>query len=172
MMLSSRLRWPIWAALLVILGWMVATRQGTEQTHAIAEALPSSGVISRAPVLGDAEVPKSKPLQELIPRERLIASRPTATNLFAQSSWAPPPTAPTVTPPPAVTVKPPLPFVYLGKRRDDSGWQVYLGRGDLALVVREGDTIEGGYRVESIQPPNLTLFRADHRQQVAIGEPD
>jgi hypothetical protein len=59
---------------------------------------------------------------------------------------------------------------YLGKRQDEQGWQVYLGRGDQTLIVREGDTVEGSYRVESIRPPTLTLSRDEQRHQIGIGD--
>lgn len=168
----KNLRWAFWIALLVGLGGLVATDQRRSQAPALADVPPRQ---TKAPAtLSNAEKAAEVVVRDLIPRERLIAKpRPgtPATDLFASRSWAPPPTP--AAPPPALlppaTPAPPL-FTYLGKRRDELGWQIYLGRGDLALIVREGETIEGGYRVESIKPPTLTLVRADNKQQIAIGE--
>lgn len=35
--------------------------------------------------------------------------------------------------------------------------QIVLARGDTVLTVSEGDTLEGGYRVEAIRPSGVTL---------------
>lgn len=166
------LRWPLWTALLLGLGWLVAMDQRRSQAPVLADVPPRQTHVP-APAANAKKVVEVV-VRDLIPRERLIAKRRPglpATDLFASRSWAPPPAPaapPAVLPPPAAPA-PPL-FTYLGKRRDEQGWQVYLGRGDLALIVREGETIEGGYRVESIKPPTLTLVRADNKQQIAIGE--
>ena len=168
----KRLTWLLWMALLVGLGWLVAADQRRTQAPALADVSPRQ---TKAPALvANTEKVAEAVVRDLIPRERLIAKhRPgtPATDLFASRSWAPSPApaapSPTLLPPAAPA---PPPFTYLGKRRDEQGWQVYLGRGDLALIVREGETVEGGYRVESIKPPTLTLVRADSKQQIAIGE--
>lgn len=172
----QHLRWVLWVVLLLGLGWLVATDQRRSGPPAIADVPPRQ---TKAPGPPPANAVKSAEVgvRDLIPRERLIAKRRPgvpATDLFASRSWAPPPVAAPPLPalPPAAAPAPPPPptFTYLGKRRDEQGWQVYLGRGDLALIVREGETIEGGFRVESIKPPTLTLVRADSKQQIAIGE--
>lgn len=167
---QRNLRWLLWLALLVVLSWLIATDQPTSQPPALADVPPRQ---TRAPATAmtperNAELVVLEP----IPRERLIPKRPPdapVNDLFASRNWAPPP-APVAPPAPLPPAAAPPPFTYLGKRRDEQGWQVYLGRGDLALIVREGETIEGGYRVETIKPPTLTLVRADDRQQIAIGE--
>lgn len=168
------LRWLLWTALLLGLGWLVAMDQRRVQAPVLAD-VPPRHINVPAPAVNAKKVVEVV-VRDLIPRERLIAKRRPGvpvTDLFASRSWTPPPAPapaapPSVLPPPAAPA-PPL-FTYLGKRRDEQGWQVYLGRGDLALIVREGETIEGGYRVESIKPPTLTLVRADNKQQIAIGE--
>ncbi|WP_382174774.1 hypothetical protein [Hydrogenophaga luteola] len=52
---------------------------------------------------------------------------------------------------------PPLPFSFLGKKAEGGAWEVYLARGDLSYIVREGTTFAEVYRVESIRPPEMTL---------------
>ena len=169
----------LWVMLAMVAGlaWLVATDPQRAPTPAVAELPPRKPGVAAAPqqsgTAGQERAP-SLAVRDPIPREQLIPARKvtsTATDLFASRNWAPPP-AP-VAPAPAVLAPPPVPppaFTYLGKRRDEQGWQVYLGRGELALIVREGDSVEGGYRVESIKPPVLTLARADGKQQIAIGE--
>lgn len=168
----QNLRWLLWTALLVGLGWLVAMDQHRSLPPVLAD-VPPRPTSAPAPA-ANAERTAEVAVRDLIPRDSLIAGRQTGvptTDLFASHNWAPPP-APAAPAsamlPPAVPAAPP--FTYLGKRRDDQGWQVYLGRGDLALIVREGETIADGYRVESIKPPTLTLVRADNKQQIAIGE--
>lgn len=165
------LRWLLWLALLAGLGWLVATDRRQTVPPALADVPPRKP----APSQPGRDLPAAVTVRDPVPRERLIPPRaPGAArvDLFARRDWAPPPVAaaPPPAPPAAAPAPAAAPFTYLGKRRDEQGWQVYLGRGELAFIVREGDPIEGGYRVESIKPPLLTLGRADGRQQIAIGE--
>jgi len=59
----------------------------------------------------------------------------------------------------------------LGKKLEDGGWQVFLGRQDRTYIVKSQDVIEGTYRVESIAPPSLvfTYIPLNERQVLAIG---
>lgn len=79
-----------------------------------------------------------------------------AANLFPAQSWQPPPA-----PPPAKRVEapkaPPLPFAYLGQMEEDQGIALFLAHGQRTLVVRAGDSIDGGYRVDSITPMRATF---------------
>lgn len=91
-----------------------------------------------------------------------------ADGLFNSHSWAPappPPTAQLSAPPP---MAPPLPFTYLGKKHEDEQWEVFLGRGDQTFIVRQQSLIEGTYRVDSIQPPTLTLTYLPMNQQQTL----
>ena len=45
---------------------------------------------------------------------------------------------------------------------------VVLSRGDAVCPVREGDTLEGGYRVESIAPDRVTLIRPSELRVSAL----
>ncbi|MBU1690502.1 MAG: secretion system X translation initiation factor [Gammaproteobacteria bacterium] len=84
------------------------------------------------------------------------SSPETATDIFPGKSWyvPPPPSKPVPPPPPT---PPPIPFVYLGKMLEDGKLLVFMSKQERNLVVREGDVIEGTYRVESILPPVMTL---------------
>ena len=119
----------------------------------------------------------------LVPREQLIRPPPPAgraVDLFADRAWqavVPPSPAPVPAPAaampasvPVIVAAPPPPYGYLGKRRDEQGWQVFLGRGDSSVIVREGDRLDDGYAVESIRPPTLTLARAGGRVLISIGD--
>ena len=92
---------------------------------------------------------------------------------FATRNWAPVvKSAPAATAPPPAPSAPPLPFAFLGKQRIESGWEVFLSRGDQTLILREGAVIDGDtYRVESINPPTLVLnyLPLAQQQTIAIG---
>lgn len=95
----------------------------------------------------------------LQPRETLWQSpqaRAAVRDVFSAQSWTPAPKPVVATSPPSPQA-PPVPFAFLGKRHDGSGWDVFLGRGDHTFIVREGSTIESAYRIDAIAPPTLTL---------------
>jgi len=74
------------------------------------------------------------------------------------SSPAPPPlpvVAPQAAPQP---VAPPVPYRVAGKVVYDGVTKVVLAKGDSVLVVEEGETLDGGYRVEAIGADEVTLL--------------
>jgi len=58
--------------------------------------------------------------------------------------------------PPAPT-PPPMPYRVAGQLVRDGVPQVVLARDDRVMIVREGEMLDGGYRVESIRPNGVTL---------------
>lgn len=117
-------------------------------------------------------------LEALVARNQLVPTRDEATpsesrDLFAIRTWSPPP-PPAPPPPEAPTspVAPPLPYVYVGKKQEGQSWEVYLVRGEQTFIVRDGQTIEGQYKVEHIAPPMLTLtyLPLGQAQSLAIGD--
>lgn len=84
-------------------------------------------------------------------REPMSASQG---ELFGPRSWEKP--APQARKPhkPAA---PPAPYRVAGQVTREGGMRVVLAKGDRIYEVREGDTLEDGYRVESIQPDVVTL---------------
>jgi hypothetical protein len=71
---------------------------------------------------------------------------------------------------------PPLPFRYIGMLSEpDTGATVFfLARGDDVLTVRQGDTIDERYRLESSDSAHLNLvyLPLSIRQALAIGKAD
>jgi hypothetical protein len=64
------------------------------------------------------------------------------------------------------------PWRVIGKQQDDdASWTVFLARGEDTWVVREGDTLDDGFRVAAIKPPTLTLQHIKHqtRRTLDIG---
>jgi hypothetical protein len=101
----------------------------------------SQGAEKRA---GRFALPERAPLGE--PREEL----------FGSQSWQP--TAPKVAAAPAAPVAPPMPYRFAGKLLQDGKLQVFLAKGDEVVSVRAGDTLDGAYRVQSIDDARITLL--------------
>ena len=72
--------------------------------------------------------------------------------------------------PPPAPVAPPMPYRVAGQVVHDGPPRVVLARDDRVFFVREGDTLEGGYRVESIKSDAVTLVYTplDERQTLAV----
>lgn len=91
-------------------------------------------------------------------------------DLFPRQTWfVPPPPAPAGPPQP-----PPLPFTYLGRLIDDGQVTVYLEDDeDRNLAVRQGDVINGIYRVKRISPAAVTFvyLPMNKQQTLDIGSP-
>lgn len=85
-------------------------------------------------------------------------------DLFPRQSWyvAPPPPPPTM---------PPLPFSYLGKFIDGENVVVFLSSADQNFAVREGDVVNGNYRIDEIAPPTMTItyLPLNQKQTLEIG---
>ena len=91
-------------------------------------------------------------------------------DIFATQTWyvAPPPPPPAKPPPPSA---PPLPFSYIGKLEEAGATTVFLTRQGINYSVKQGDQIEGTYRIEQISPQAvvLTYLPLNIRQTLPIG---
>jgi hypothetical protein len=80
---------------------------------------------------------------------------------FGARSWAPrvaAPSQPAFPPPAPPPAAPPMPYRIAGQVVLDGNTYVVLVRGDRVVFnVREGQTLEDGYRVESIRADGVTL---------------
>lgn len=134
----------------------------TAVPRAVAAASPTAGATG-VPVGRDG----SAPLMILALRPRQSGLK--APDMFAVRNWNPPP--PPVAGPPAKPVPPAFAYIVLGKQFIDGRWEVFLGLRERTLVVREGDAIDGQFRIERIAPPAMTLvvLGFDERRTVAIG---
>jgi len=124
---------------------------------------------ARVPSRESGEASAPGPLAALPERETMGKRRGEA---FAARSWTPPPSrAPTAAPVAApVPVPPPVPYRVAGQVVRGDGAHVVLAKGDAVLAVREGDTLDGGYRVESIAEDRVTLhyLPLDVRHNLAV----
>lgn len=82
------------------------------------------------------------------------------TGLFSSHSWQPPApkSAAVIAASPVAPSVPAMPYRFAGTLVQDGKLQVLLAKGDAIISVQEGETIDGGYRVESIGEDQITLI--------------
>ncbi len=91
-------------------------------------------------------------------------------DVFQTQSWyVPPPAPPSLPPPPPAP--PPLPFAYLGQLLEDGKLTVFLTQQDQNYAVKPGDTLDGTYRVDSVEAQRVvfTYLPLNLQQSLAIG---
>lgn len=164
MALSQRQRWTvIGGALAVTVALVIGSGNGPEDGVVEPETRP-------VPQAGVATEPgKAAGPAETAPGLRAGRGDPGGgpgeiRDLFAQQTWhvAPPPAA---AGPPQL---PPLPFEYMGRLIDGGRVTVYLeDEEERNLAVRQGDVIDGTYRVKRITPAAVTfVYIPMNKQQV------
>jgi hypothetical protein len=113
-------------------------------------------------------------------KEQGIPARSTlgrfASDPFSVHSWMPA-SKPVAAPAPAAPVAPPLPFRFAGQFYRDSGAEVYLGRGEEIFPVKEGDMLDGEYKVEAVTASEVRFLHVPSgtsqvMQFSALREPD
>jgi len=110
-----------------------------------------------------------------LPLEKLQARREgeaqeQVEDAFQAKSWYVPPPPPKPVPPPPPS-PPPLPFAYLGKLLEAGQVTVFLTRQDRNYAVKSGETIDGAYRVESIDAQRVvfTYLPLNMQQTLVMG---
>ena len=182
--LKTSKRWLLWLPLLGLALWLGLFADKTPN-DLVAPTKSASVVVQKFSTSASTSLTLTKtdvmPLEALIDRSKLIGSDASKSakpvmwrNLFVSSSWTPPavsakPLPPAIVPAPTA---PAFPFQYVGKKLEDSVWEVYLSRGDQSFLVREGGTLEGTYRIDSITPQRLTVtyLPLGQSQSLSIGE--
>lgn len=121
-----------------------------------------------------------RPLLDLQRLQARRAQQPVA-ELFAAKSWyvpppppPPPPPAPVVVPVPVKPAAPPLPFVFMGRMSESDRLSIFLVKGERAYIAAEGDVIDGTYKLEKIEPRQVTLryLPLDMAQTLALKDPN
>ncbi|OGG57069.1 MAG: hypothetical protein A3F84_04550 [Candidatus Handelsmanbacteria bacterium RIFCSPLOWO2_12_FULL_64_10] len=98
--------------------------------------------------------------------DRIALGEPRA-ELFGPHSWQPPAPRAAATAP-RVPTAPPMPYQFAGKLLQDGRLQVFLAKGESVVAIQEGDTLDGGYRVESIGETQVTLIYLPLKQKQSI----
>lgn len=91
-------------------------------------------------------------------------------DVFQSKSWYVPPPPPKAVPPPP-PAPPPLPFSYMGKLQEEGRLTVFLTKQDRNYAVKAGDTLDGAYRVDSVEAQRVvfTYLPLNMQQTLAIG---
>ena len=124
------------------------------------DAAPAAVVSATEPAATVSAPSADKNLIGELPSRETIGQR--RGELFGSRSWAPPapkarPQAKVVEAPPPAPQPPPMPYRVAGRVVHDGIAHVVLAKGDRVLTVREGDTLDDGYRVDAIAPKAVTL---------------
>jgi hypothetical protein len=94
-----------------------------------------------------------KPVALTLPQRSALGEP--AGDLFGSQSWQPPP--PKVGAAPAKPVAPPVPYRFAGKLMQNGELQIFLSKGDAPIPIKQGEILDGAYRVESITEDRVTL---------------
>jgi hypothetical protein len=153
--LPAKRKWALLAlvpAVLLVAAGADRDEKGKTET-VVAEAAPKAKLGNAR--MEDASGPDPAQLQR-------PAELPHPANAFESKTWyvpppPPPPAKPLPPAPPPPPVAPPLPFTYLGQYLEKDMPVIFLVQGDRVLTVKQGDVIDGAYRVDGIVGASLGL---------------
>lgn len=129
--------------------------------------LPPGSPLAKNDVVAAAPGPKGEPMSATLP-ERPALGEP-AGELFGSQSWQPPP--PKVVAAPAKPSAPPMPYRFAGKLVQNGQLQIFLSKGDIPIPIKQGEVLDGTYRVESIGENGVTLvyLPLGHKEHIPAG---
>ncbi len=139
---------------------LIALLAGAAAWVAIDLRGPAAPTSVKAPAPGasqDAEhsaAPASEAKQPGIPARSVLGR--IAVDPFSSHSWLPRRKPAVVSEPPAAVV-PPLPYRFAGQFHRDSGVEVYVARGEEIFPVKEGDTLDGLYKIDSVSATEVSF---------------
>lgn len=166
-MASPRTRWAILLSAFVLTAGAIV--------YPVDEPLSADNVPARPASwpAGVKPVPTS-PVVSDQPRLQWVASQE---NPFEPRDWVAPPPPPqpqvvqaasvTDAPPPS----PPLPFKFLGQMSDGGDRIIYLKMGEQVLLARQGDVLEGGYKVVAVSANQIEFESANSGMRQALPIP-
>src|SRR6266581_7518215 len=139
---------------------LIALLAGSAAWVAIDLRDPAAPTSAKAPASAASQdtehsaSPASQEKQPGIPARSALGR--IAADPFSAHSWMPRPKPAVVSAAPD-PVAPPLPFRFAGQLHRDSGIEVYLARGEEIFTAREGDTLDGQYRVDSVTSSEVSF---------------
>lgn len=172
--MNRRWRWALMWLLLAAAAWLALFGDKTPP-GAPKPAPRLAAVAQMAPGNRTAAPPEA--IEPLQPRTAQAGeSGGPEADLFRNAAWRAPPgpiTAAVVAAIPAPTPVPPQPYRLIGKKLEAEVWEVFLGRNEMSFNVHTGDTLEGAWHVDRIEPPTLTLthLSSGQKQTLDIGIP-
>ncbi len=138
---------------------LIALLAGAAAWVAIDLRGPAAPSSAKAPASGASQdehsaAPASQAKQPGIPARSVLGR--IAADPFSAQSWMPR-RKPVVVSEAPVPVAPPLPFRFAGQFYRESGIEVYVGRGEEIFPVKEGDTLDGQYKVDSVSATEVSF---------------
>ena len=178
---KKSLLWLVLAVGVALLGERVVTL-GASDDDSVAAAAPARARPARAAPDDSARAVAAQDtgvrLDRLDARQRALdaaSNRKSAkdgkgakTSPFETVSFAAPPPPPPAPPKPTA---PPFPYTYMGAMADAGVRTVFFNQGDRALAVKQGDTVDGRYRVDQMTDRQMrfTYLPLNQSMTVAIG---
>lgn len=121
---------------------------------------PAAPTSAKAPAPGASGDPEQVAARASEAKQPGIPTRSTlgkfAADPFSTQSWLPRRKPAVVSEPPPV-VAPPLPYRFAGQFYRESGVELYVARGEEIFPVKEGDTLDGQYKVDSVNATEVTF---------------
>lgn len=177
MLTEKRRKWLLGSALALTLAAVAWVRVNDTSAPTVEDSQKSA---QRTTASGNGDTARSRPQQnssrsvQLDQLQREPVPVVGVENVFAPKSWyvPPPPPPPSRPVPPPPPMAPPLPFTYVGKLVEEGKTTVFLATPDRNFMVREGDIINGTYRVDQLKAPVmiLTYLPLNLKQTLQIGE--
>jgi hypothetical protein len=150
---------------LVLVASVVTGRDAANPaTVAVVEPLSAStGTVGATPAAEDIPIDRLRRAKREGEVADLFAPPPPPVSLAAVKAAAPPP-------PPPPPSAPPLPYRYLGRMVDGDALILFLARGNDALTVRVGETLEGEWRVDAAAETSIrfTYLPLNLSQQLPV----
>src|SRR5437773_5069891 len=140
---------------------LIALLAGAAAWVAIDLRGPAAPTSAKAPASGasqDAErsaAPASEAKQPGIPARSALGR--IAADPFSAQSWLPRRKPAVVSAPPDPGT-PPLPYRFAGQFHRESGIEVYVARGEEIFPAKEGDTLDGQYKVDSVSATEVSFI--------------
>lgn len=145
----------VWAALIGGVAAAAAWAPPPDEEEAVVPDVAAT----QPAASGNAPNAHGRLIAELPAREAIGQRRG---ELFTVQSWVPPAKAAravkAVPAAPPERTAPPMPYRVAGRVVHDGIAHVVLAKGDRVLTVRQGDTLDDGYRVQSISPEGVSLI--------------
>src|SRR6267378_3151867 len=121
---------------------------------------PAAPTSAKAPAPGASGDPEQVAARASEAKQPGIPTRSTlgkfAADPFSTQSWLPRRKPAVVSEPPPAAA-PPLPYRFAGQFYRESGVELYVARGEEIFPVKEGDTLDGQYKVDSVNATEVTF---------------
>ena len=153
--MNSRLRKGLLIATAAVVVAIVAFEPGRkEETKSTSRDSSATTTAARGKSTESLQLPERRGLSQA--RGELFGAPPPPPQSVATASANAP----------AVQVAPPMPYRFAGRVRNGGEEEFLLSKGELVFPVKEGDTVDGTYKVVAVKPDSIELI------YVPLGTPE